>query len=58
MSCSNIPNSIFFPDNKKQPQSFLANSKGMFGSFEAVKGDVTDDIDSFRQPREKKYNRN
>ncbi len=25
----------------------------MFGSFEAVKGDVTDDIDSFRQPCDK-----
>ena len=49
MSRSNIPYSIFLPDNKKQPQSFLANSKGIFGSIEAVTGEGKEDIESLRQ---------
>ena len=46
MSRSNIPYSNFLPDNKKQQQSFLAKSKGIFGSLEAVTGDVKADIES------------
>ncbi len=49
MSRSNIPYSNFLPDNKKQPQSFLAKRKGSFGSIEAVTGEGKEDIESLRQ---------
>jgi hypothetical protein len=51
MSRSNIPYSNFLPDNKKQPQSFLAKSKGIFGPIEAVTVEGKEDIESLEQKR-------
>ena len=41
-----MPYSYFCPDNKKQPQSFLANSRGIFGSIVVVLVEAEDDMES------------